>query len=78
MLFFLQPLTLAVNCESDYLSKSVDKVHQVIDNLIHAVDYRSDNDGSNHHDNRALDQLTLGRPGGLVPEFGVRLLDIRQ
>ena len=41
-------------------------MHQVIDHLIHAKDYQSDNNGSNHYDNRAFDQLTFSWPRSLI------------
>ena len=53
-------------------------MHQVIDHLIHAEDYQSDNNGSNHYDNRALDQLASCRPRSLISQLDVRLLDIRK
>jgi hypothetical protein len=60
------------------LTQTVDEMHQIIDHLIHAPDYKSDYDGSNHYYNRAFDQLTFGRPRSLIPQLGIRLLDIRK
>ena len=51
------------------------KCIMVLDHLIHREDNRGNNDGSDQHDNCALDQLAF-RLSSLIPKFGIRLLDI--
>lgn len=58
--------------------QTVNKVHYQLDDLVHREDYECDNDGSNQHDNRALDQRRSGGPGGLIPKLGVGLFQIRK
>ena len=60
------------------LLQAIDEMHKGVDNLVHAEDYQCNDDGSYHHDNRALDNLCPGGPGSLVTKFCVRLLYIRK
>ncbi len=51
-------------------------MHDGVDHLIHSENYRGYNDGSDQHDNCALYQLAFCWPRSLIPQLGVRLLDI--
>jgi hypothetical protein len=52
--------------------------HKEATNLVHAEYYRGDNNGSNQHDNSAFDNLAFCWPRSLVPQLGIRLLNIRK
>ena len=58
--------------------EAIDKLHYVAYNLIHAKYNQRNDDGSNKHDDCTFEQLRPSWPGGLVPELGVALLQIRK
>ncbi len=58
--------------------KAVNQLHHVTNNLIHAEYNQCYNDGSDKHDDCALEQLRPGGPGSFIPELGIAFLKIRK